>query len=60
MDIKNSGFIMNIVSIGAYTITAFIIWGDLKFYIFKSLKQLRRPLIFLSVIVNEVLNRING
>ena len=52
--IKNSGFIMNIVSIGACITTAFIIWGESRFFIFKSLKQLIKPLIFLSVTLNTV------
>ena len=52
--VKDSGFIMNIVSIGAYVISAFIIWGYPKFWIFKSLKQLIRPLILLSITLNTI------
>ena len=42
------------MSIGACITTAFIIWGNPKFFIFKSLKKLIRPLIFLSVKLNTV------
>jgi hypothetical protein len=58
--IKNSGIIMNVVSVVSFMTATFIIWGAPKFSNLIFLKGLVKPLLFLSLTLNVISDTIDG